>query len=308
MRSNFSIGILAITTSSPLHSVRGDDVAANVAAPDRTARPATDKEREADMHRIGAARFRTALLPFIAAAWVLAVDARAAAEDSRRTRTALPVAGAGVPYLSAGVALIRSRDTRFADGPDAGHAALYGNRQRFDAGAFDDGLRFHLAAGDRLPHRMRAQLEFGWARALDWRGNANYRGSGRRQPSEANLDTRQLLLAGFHDFPGWEIAPDRRARPFLGAGLGITDYRLGGYVQRFPEPDDPRGPLRRGPGGEIPFTALPGGSGRNFTWMLTAGIAIAVSASIRLDLSYRYTVSVWRDRPCGETAWSRSLW
>ena len=136
---------------------------------------------------------------------------------------------------------------------------------------------------------MRAQLEFGWTHALDWRGNANYRDSGRRQPSEARLETRQVLLAGFHDFPGWEIAPDRRARPFIGAGLGITDFRLGGYVQRFPEPDDPRGPLRRGPAGEIPFTALPGGSGRNFTWMLTAGIAIAVGGSVHLEMSYRYT-------------------
>ena len=187
------------------------------------------------------------------------------------------------------MALIRSRDTRFADGPDAGHAALYGSRQRFDAGAFDGGLQFHLAAGVRLPYRLRAQLEFGRARGLDWRGNTNYRASGARQPSEASLETRQVLLAGFHDFPGWAVAPGRRARPFLGAGLGLTDYRLGGYVQCFPEPDDLQGPLRRGPGGEIPFTALPGASGQNFTWMLTAGIAIAVGGNIHLDLSYRYT-------------------
>ena len=139
------------------------------------------------------------------------------------------------------------------------------------------------------PYRLRAQLEFGRARALDWRGSTNYRASGARQPSEARLDTWQLLLAGFHDFPGWDVAPGRRARPFLGAGLGITGYRLGGYIQRFPEPNDPQGPLRRGPGGEIPFTALPGGSGWNFTWMLTAGIAIALSGSTHLELSYRYT-------------------
>ncbi len=183
----------------------------------------------------------------------------------------------------------RSRDARFVDGADAGHAALYGSRQRFDAGALEDGLRLHLAAGVRLPYRLRAQLEFGIARALGWRGNTNYRASGARQPSAARLDTWQLLLAGFHDFPGWEFAPGRRAQPFLGAGLGITGYRLGGYIQRFPEPDDPQGSLRRGPGGEIPFTALSGGSGRNFTWMLTTGIAIAVSGNIHLELSYRYT-------------------
>ncbi len=85
---------------------------------------------------------------------------------------------------------------------------------------------------------------------------------------------------------------DRPGSPgaaLLGAGIGITDYRLSGYVQRFPGPDDPQGSLRRGPSGEVPFTALPGGSGRNFTWMLTAGVAVADSPSIRLDPSYRYT-------------------
>ena len=240
------------------------------------------------MHRMDGARFRTALLPLVVVAWVLAVQGRtaAAAEDPR---AAGADATAFAPYLSAGVALVRSRNARFVDGADAGHAALYGSRQLFDDGALDDGLQFHLAAGVHLPYRLRAQLEFGLARALGWRGNTNYRASGARQPSEARLDTWQLLLAGFHDFRGWEIAPGRRAQPFLGAGLGITGYRLGEYVQRFPEPDDPQGPLRRGPGGEIPFTALPGGSGRNFTWMLTTGIAIAVSGKIHLELSYRYT-------------------
>ena len=240
------------------------------------------------MHRIGGARLWTAFLPLVAVAWVLAAQGRtaAAAEEPRAARAD---ATAIAPYLSAGVALIRSRDARFVDGADAGHAALYGSRQRFDAGALEDGLQLHLAAGIRLPYRLRAQLEFGIARALGWRGNTNYRASGARQPSAARLDTWQLLLAGFHDFPGWEFAPGRRAQPFLGAGLGITGYRLGGYIQRFPEPDDPQGSLRRGPGGEIPFTALPGGSGRNFTWMLTTGIAILIGGSIHLDLSYRYT-------------------
>jgi len=240
------------------------------------------------MLRIGSARLWTAFLPLVVVAWVLAAHERtaAAAEDPRAVGTD---AAAIAPYLSAGVALVRARDTRFVDGADAGHAALYGNRQRFDAGALDDGLGFHLAAGLRLPYRLRAQLEFGMARGLGWRGNTNYRASGARQPSAARLDTWQLLLAGFHDLPGWDIAPGRRAQPFLGAGLGITGYRLGGYVQRFPEPDDPQGSLRRGPGGEIPFTAVPGGSGRNFTWMLTTGIAITVSGNIHLELSYRYT-------------------
>ena len=247
------------------------------------------------MHRIFGVAIVPALLPFLVAACVLAVHGRtaAAAIEVHGASTAFPATGANAvlnaPYLSLGVALIRSQDTRFDDGEDSGHAALYGSRKLYDAGAVGSGLQFHLAAGTRLPYRLRAQLELGLAPALDWRGNTNYRDSGERQPSEASLDTRQLLLAGFHDFAGWEIAPGRRARPYLGAGLGITDYRLSGYVQRFPEPDDPQGSLRRGPAGEIPFTALPGGDGRSFTWMLTAGVAIPIGGSILLDLSYRYT-------------------
>ena len=247
------------------------------------------------MHQIRSAGFRPAVLTFLVVAWgwVVLGQSAAASDQPQVSALDLPASGANsagnVPYLSLGMALVRSRDTRFADGEDAGHAALYGNEELFDAGAVDCGLRLHLAAGVRLPSEQRVQLEFGLARALEWRGNTNYRNSGEHQPSEARLDTRQLLLAGFHDFPGWALASGRRVRPFLGAGLGVTDYRLSGYVQRFPEPDDPSGYLRRGPGGEIPYTALPRGSGRNFTWMLTAGVAIPVRSSVHLDLSYRYT-------------------
>ena len=247
------------------------------------------------MHRIRSARFRPVALPFLVVAWgwVVLGQPAAASDQSPGAALGLPASGASavgnIPYLSLGMALVRSKDTRFVDGEDAGHAALYGSEDTFDAGAVDNGLQFHLAVGVRLPSELRAQLEFGLTRALDWRGNTNYRNSGERQPSEARLDTRQLLLAGFHDFPGWALASGRRVRPFLGVGLGVTDYRLSGYVQRFPEPDDPRGYLRRGPGGEIPFTTLPGGSGRNLTWMLTAGVAIPIRSSVHLDLSYRYT-------------------
>ena len=247
------------------------------------------------MHRIRSARFRSAALSFLVVVWgwmVLGQPA-AASDRSRGDATGLPASGSNAagnaPYLSLGMSLIRSRNTRFVDGEDADHAALYGNEDTFDAGEVDNGLQFHVAAGVRLPSDLRVQLEFALARALDWRGNTNYRNAGKRQPSEARLDTRQLLLAGFHDFPGWALASGRRVRPFLGAGLGVVDYRLSRYVQRFPEPDDPRGYLRRGPGGEIPFTALPGGSGRNLAWMLTGGVAIPIRSSVHLDLSYRYT-------------------
>ncbi|MDE0190296.1 MAG: outer membrane beta-barrel protein [Gammaproteobacteria bacterium] len=198
-------------------------------------------------------------------------------------------AARNVPYVSMGMAIVRPEGARFVDGDDSGQAALYGSEGLFDAGAFDTGRRFHLAAGIRFRSGIRAQLEVGPPRAFDWRGNTNYRNGGKLQPSEATLDSWQLVLAGLYDLPGWTLGSGRTARPYLGVGAGVTRYRVTAYVQQFPDPDDPTGYLRRGPEGEIPFTAVPDGTGRTFTWTLTAGIAIPVRESVHLDLSYRYT-------------------
>lgn len=233
------------------------------------------------MPQDSAARFRPAALAFLMVACSSVVH-------GQPTSAAVNPAGI-VPYVSAAMAVIRSKGARFADGGDSGHPALYGNVDSFDAGAVDNGPQLGLAVGGRLPSGLRAQLELGVARSLDYRGNTNYRNTGTRQPSEARLNTRQLLLTGFFDFPGRKMVSGRALRPFVGVGVGLTRYRLSDYVQRFPEPDNPDGYLRRGPGGEIPFTGLPGGSGRNRAWMLAAGVGVQLRENIHLDLSYRYT-------------------
>ena len=244
------------------------------------------------MCQFKAVKIRPAALSLLVTVWSLTIpgqtamasDGSAADLISGRTYSA-----GHIPYLSVGMGMGRSRDIRFVDGNDFGYAALYGSTDRFDAGAIDPGMQAYVAAGVRTPSGLRVQLEAGLARALDYGGNTNYRNAGKRQPSEAELDAWQLLIAGLHDFPGWEVVPGYAALPFVGAGAGVTGYRLSGYVQRFPDPDNPNGYLRRGHSGEVPFTTIPGGGGRNFTWLLTAGIAIPVREGIHLDLSYRYT-------------------
>ncbi|MDE0420544.1 MAG: outer membrane beta-barrel protein [Gammaproteobacteria bacterium] len=188
-----------------------------------------------------------------------------------------------------GLAVVRSERARYVDGDDSGEAALYGSEGLYDAGAFDTGVQFRLAAGIRLRSGLRTQVEVGLPRAFDWRGNTNYRNAGEHQPSEATLDAWQLALAAFYDFRGWQLGWGQAARPYLGAGAGVGGYRLSGYSQRFPDPDDPAGYLRRGPEGEIPFTGVPSGKGRRFVWTLTAGIGVALRDTVHLDLSYRYT-------------------
>ena len=194
-------------------------------------------------------------------------------------------------YFSVGLAAVFPGDTRFTDSgrADSGVAKLYGSPEFFTDGDFDAGIQWRAAMGYRFTPALRAQVEFGMANGLDYRGNANYRRSGARQPSAAALDTRQFLFAGFHDFPSWQAAGSLRMQPYLGAGAGITDYDLEDFIQRFPAPDDPRGYLRRGAHGEIPVTRLPSGAGQEFTWMVSAGVVIPVTKRTTLDVSYRYT-------------------
>ncbi len=193
------------------------------------------------------------------------------------------------PYASFNLGAARSEGIRFVDGKDTGEAVLYGNERTFDAGRVDTGLVFGLIVGLQMPHNLRAQLEFGASRGLDYRGGSNYARSGDAQPSEAGLDTWHFLVAGYYDFPGWALASGRTLRPFVGAGLGVLDYKLDDYAQRFPAPEDPTGYLRRGPGGEVPFTGLPKGSDRNFSWMLTVGVSVPIRERLTFEFSYRYS-------------------
>ena len=192
-------------------------------------------------------------------------------------------------YFNIGLAHIFPAEARFIDAKKAGSGlrALYGNDE-FTDGEFT-GAQLRVGVGYRFSESLRAQLEFATAGNLDFKGNTNYARSGDRQPSIAKLETRQLLLSGFYDFPPWKVISDLRIRSYLGAGMGYNNYRLKDFVQYFPEPENRNGYLRRGANGEIPFTRLPEGSGQEFTYMLTTGVVIPVTKRMKLDLSYRYT-------------------
>ena len=207
--------------------------------------------------------------------WVRAVHAQTPAERDA--------------YVSIGLAALAPQGARFADGGNDGHAHLYGRPELFTSGDFDSAFLSHIAAGYRFTPRLRLQVEFGMARQLEYRGTANYPRAGTVQPSTADLRTWQLLATGFYDIATWRIGPVLRIEPYVGTGVGFTDHRLDNFVQRFPNPDDADGYLRRGAADEVPFTDLPPGSGRSITGMVTAGMAVPVGARVRFDLAYRYT-------------------
>ena len=182
---------------------------------------------------------RMAALPFLVLVWVLAVHGgpAAASDRSAGSTTALPEAGANAvlnaPYLSLGVALVRSQDTRFADGADAGHAALYGSGELFDAGALDGGPQFQFPGweiapgrrarrrGVRLPYRLRVQLELGLAREPRLAGQHELPGlrpasAVRGKPGHPAASPRRVLR-----FPGMGDRPRAAGRgPFWAPGSG----------------------------------------------------------------------------------------
>ncbi|MYK01519.1 MAG: outer membrane beta-barrel protein, partial [Gemmatimonadales bacterium] len=193
--------------------------------------------------------------------------------------------GPGPGYLSVGVAAVLPADVRFVDGDDAGEAALYGDDQS-DSGTLAAGLEYRLAAGYRFG-AFRAEVELGVTGRFAYEGQSNYAGGGPVQPTEARMTARRLLLSGFYEF-GAPGAPGA-LQPWVGAGLGANRYHLTDYIQRFPNPDDPSGRLRRGPDGEVPYTSLPPGTGYGFAWVLAAGLTVPLGADMQLDFAYRYT-------------------
>ena len=172
---------------------------------------------------LGDTRFRPAAPLLLAAACSLLAPGSPVTASDESSGSASRANTAGYePYVTVGIAAVLSSGSRFVDGADAGHAALYGSRNTFDAGAFDAGLTVDVAAGVRLGSALRAQLEFGVTGALNYRGNTNYRNAGAHQPSEAELDLSASL-------------PDRVLRVSgLGAlveqqGIAVPRSRGGGH-------------------------------------------------------------------------------
>ena len=220
-------------------------------------------------------RLRIAALPglLLGLGWLSAAPPAIAAQ---------PPTGPDRISLAFGIGAVLPAAVRFVDGEDAGEAPLYGD-DKFDTGTLGAGLEYGLAAGYGFG-AFRAQVELGVTGQFAYEGQSNYTSGGPVQPTEARMKACRLLLSGFYGVG----APDA-LHPWVGAGLGANRYHLTHYNQRFPNPDDPSGRLRRGPNGEVPYTSLPPTTGHGFAWMLAAGLTVPLGGDALLDLGYRYT-------------------
>lgn len=108
---------------------------------------------------------------------------------------------------------------------------------------------------------------------LAFEGRANFLEPGRLQTVTADLSSVSVMLAGYVDLPGLGLPKLGPFDPFVGAGAGIVRTRIGETHMMFPRTT----------------TIVPGAHRTGFAWMVTAGVATALSERTTLDLAWRYT-------------------
>ncbi|MDE0046023.1 MAG: outer membrane beta-barrel protein [bacterium] len=187
---------------------------------------------------------------------------------------------AGDYYLRSGIGLDRPETTAFTDTDcsTTTPAALYG------CGTGGDGAPYR-SAGDfgTMPSvelglgyetgvvRFEVLVEYRPDFSFD--GRANFLAPERRQEVSADLSSLSGMIAGFVDLDALGVPQFGPFVPFIGAGIGAAHTRIGQTTMTFP----------------ATTTTVPGGSHTGLAWMATAGVALALSERVSLDLAWRYT-------------------
>ena len=203
---------------------------------------------------------------------------------------------AGDRYVRGGLGVDWSANTAFTDVDcsSSSPAALYG------CGTGGDGARLR-SVGDfgtvpvvelglgyaTRPARFELLVEY--RPHFSFKGRANFLAPGTREEVKANLSSVSGMLAGFMDLAGMGLPETGPFAPFVGAGVGVVHTRIGKTTMTFP----------------ATTTIVPGGSRTGLAWMVTAGLAVAVSERAILDLAWRYTDlgKVRTDRGSGRVVW-----
>ena len=196
--------------------------------------------------------------------------------------SAVPMAAiAGDFYLRSGIGLDRAADTTFADldCSSTSPAALYGCGQGTDGapyrsrGGFGTAPVLEAGLGYVAGPSARLEVLVEYRPRLAFEGRTNFLAPERRQTVTADLSAISAMLVGFLDLPGLGLPRLGSLDPFVGAGAGFVRTRIGETRMMFPRTT----------------TIVPGAHRTGFAWMLTAGVATALSERTTLDLAWRYT-------------------
>lgn len=191
-----------------------------------------------------------------------------------------PALAWGDAYLRAGFGVDASASTRFADVDCAQTAppALFGCVKGSDGrplgarGDFGRALVLDAGFGYRFSPRWRGELLLSDHPHMHFDGEANFLGVSGAQPVAVRLHSLAVFAVGWIDFP---VAG--RWQPFVGVGVGIARNHLGSMHYGFPG---------LAPGAA---TRVHDGSRTGIAWLASAGVAVALTDRLGLDLAWRYT-------------------
>ena len=207
------------------------------------------------------------------------------------------VAETGDFYLRAGLGLDHPAETVFSDREcsSTSPAALYGCGTGPDGapyrsvGDVGTAVALDLGVGRFVTPRLRLEALVGYRPRLAFRGRANFLEPGSRQSVAADLSSLSAMLEAYADLREFVVPALGTVVPFLGAGAGVVRTRIGATSMSFPRT----------------MTTVPGGARMDAAWMLTAGVATALSRRTTLELAWRYADhgEVRTDRGPGMVEW-----
>ena len=256
---------------------------------------------EISVSRLVASWIRAALVagtlgPSIA----LAQTAGAGTESASAESDAKPAAGTTTTdayYVRAGVALDWPEEARFTDEDCSSEspAALYGCGNGPDGvpyntlGDFGTMAGFELGVGRVATPLLRLEAVIQYRPDASFEGRANYLEATRRQEVRTDVSSLTTLVAAYADLPELGVPRFGPFSPFAGAGVGLSRLEVGETRMEFPRTT----------------TIVPGGTRTNLAWMVTAGVAVALSERMTLDIAWRYTDfgTVRTDRGQGWVVW-----
>lgn len=190
-------------------------------------------------------------------------------------------AQAGDFYLRAGVGLDRSEKTRFKDKScsSTSPAALYGCGTGNDgaplsaAGDFGRMAGFELGIGRAVAPALRLEAVLQHRPDFSFQGRANFVQTSARQSVSADLSSLSGMMAAYVDLSRAGLGKLGPFSPFVGGGAGVSRIEIGETRMEFPKT----------------ATIVPGGQRIGFAGMLTAGVGMALTEAVIVDVAYRYT-------------------
>ena len=200
-------------------------------------------------------------------------------------------------YWRGGVGVDWSGQTQFtdADCASAAPAALYGcgtgndgapTRSKGDFGRIGG---IEAGVGRPLAGPLRLEAAVSYRPDFNFDGRANFSQTQARQPVAAEASSVSVLLAGYFDLQAGSGPLFASMKPFIGAGLGISRLKIDQMRMGFPRTQ----------------TLVPGATQTEFTWMVTAGVAIPLGEKTTLDAAWRYLDSgdVETGQDVGQVVW-----